>query len=72
MDVKFSGTVVDSVKGDKDTFVTFADGETGGLLKLMFKGLQEFKPAAPVKFEAIVKPNLGRTGLYLQVVQLKQ
>jgi hypothetical protein len=71
MKLRIKGVIIDSNKGEKNTYVSIADIETGGMIKLAFDGLQDFAPGKTVGFDATVKPGLGKNGLYLVVKDMQ-
>lgn len=68
--LKVNAVVVKVNKGDDVNFVTFLDGEQGGLFKLTIPGEFKFNIKDEVDLEAIVEAGIGKWGPYLKAVEV--
>jgi len=71
MKLQLKGRVINSNVGNNGAvYVTMLDAEEGGQVKLSLPTSEAPPPDTLLNINAIVKPGIGRYGLYLSVVRL--
>ena len=68
--ITVNAVVVKVNKGDDVNFVTFLDGQQGGLFKLTIPGEFNFKIKDEIDLEVVVECGSGKWGPYFKVVEV--
>jgi len=70
MNLQLVGRVLEVKQTDKYLYVTMNDTKEGGSVKMAFPLNVQVKIDQLLNVNAIVKPGIGKYGLYLTVLQL--
>lgn len=72
MQLKLIGRVLDKNEKDGMTYLTLNDVESGGQIKLSVPGGGSIEIDQKLSLDAVVKPGIGKYGLYLKVTKINQ
>lgn len=72
MKVQLIGRVLDVNLGEKYNYVILNDTEIGGQIKLSMPTNVPVNIDSLVKIDAIIKPGMGKYGMFLSVISLNQ